>query len=188
MRTELELDSAEGEYKMSTQLLTKKTEQRNRHEQRVTPNGTLFEFLVSPNEAEAEICLIRSTIPPGVAVPLHSHADVELFYILEGSVEAFQASNGAPRWTTVEADHTVTVPGNTKHALRNTSALPATIVVVTTSKLYEFFREVSKPFDPSQSPTPPTSDELKEFLKIVERYGYWMGSPEENAAIGLSLT
>ena len=172
---------------MSTPLLTKKTEEHHRHEKRITPNGTLFEFLVSPNEAEAEICLIRGTMPPGAVVPLHSHADVELFYILEGSVEAFQASDGARRWTTVDAGHTVTIPGNTKHALRNTSALPATIVVVTTSKLYEFFREVSKRFDPSQSPAPPTSDELKEFLKTVERYGYWMGSPEENAAIGLSM-
>lgn len=119
-------------------------------------------------------------------MPLHSHADVELFYILEGSVEAYQAT--ASRWTTVEAGHTVTMQGNTKHALRNTSALPATAVVVTTLKLYEFFREVSKPFDPSQSPTPPSPDELQEFIRTVERYGYWMGPPEENAAIGLSLT
>ena len=170
---------------MSTQLLVKNTKERNRDEQRITPNGTLFEFLVSPDEAETEICLIRGTMPPGVAVPLHSHADIELFYILEGSVEAFQAT--APRWTTVDAGHTVTMQGNTKHALRNTSSLPATIVVVTTSKLYEFFREVSKPFDPSQSPTPPTADELQKFSNTVASYGYWIGSPEENVAIGLSM-
>lgn len=172
---------------MSTQLLTRKTKQRNRGEQRVTPDGTLFEFLVSPNEAEAEICLIRGTMPSGALVPLHSHADVELFYILEGSVEAFQSSNGEARWTTVDAGRTVTIPGNTKHAWRNTSAFRASIVVVTTSKLYEFFREVTKPFDSSYSAAPQTPDELQEFFKTVERYGYWMGSPEENAAIGLSM-
>jgi quercetin dioxygenase-like cupin family protein len=173
---------------MSTQLLTTRKETRNRHEQRITPNGTLFEFLVSPSEAGAEICLIRGTIPPGAAVPLHSHADVELFYILEGSVEAFQVTNGASRWTRVDAGHTVTIVGNTSHALRNTSALPATIVIVTTSKLYQFFHEVTKRFDPSQSATTPTPDEVQGFLRTVERYGYWMGSPEENAAIGLTLT
>lgn len=171
---------------MSNQLLVKTTQERNRHEQRFTPNGTLFEFLVSPDEAEAEICLIRGTMPAGVAVPLHSHADVELFYILEGSIEAYRASDS--RWATVEAGHVVTIPGNTKHALRNTSALPATIVVVTTSKLYDFFHEVSKPFDPTRSATPPTPDEFQKFFKTVEKYGYWMGSREENAAIGLSLT
>ena len=172
---------------MSTKPLTGNKEERKRHEQRITPNGTLFEFLVSPNEAGAEICLIRGTIPPGAAVPLHSHADVELFYFLEGSVEAFQASDGASRWTTFAAGRTVAIAGNTKHALRNTSALPATMLFVTTSKLYEFFRETTKPFDPSQSATPPTPDELQEFFKTIERYGYWMGSPEENAAIGLIM-
>jgi hypothetical protein len=46
------------------------TEERNHHKQRLTPNGTLFEFLASPDETGSEICLIRGTIPPGVAVPL----------------------------------------------------------------------------------------------------------------------
>ena len=172
---------------MSTQLLTKNGEVRNHHEQRITPNGTLFEFLVSPDEARAEICLIRGTIPPGVAVPLHSHSDVELFYVLEGTVEAFQSSDGTPRWTTFSAGETVTIPGNTKHALRNSSPIPATMVVVTTSKLFEFFHEVTKRFDPDQSATPPKPEAIQEVVRAAAKYGYWMGSPEENAAIGLSL-
>jgi len=171
---------------MSTQLLTKNTEERNYHEQRITPNGTLFEFLTSPEEVGAEICLIRGTIPPGAAVPLHSHSDFELFYVLEGTVEAFQSSNGTPRWATVGAGNPLTIPGNTKHALRNGSPLPATIVLVTTSKLYDFFHEVTKPFDPDQLATPPTPEEIQELSSAVARYGYWMGSPEENAAIGLA--
>ena len=172
---------------MITQLSTKNTEIHNHQEQRVTPNGTLFEFLVPPDDARAEICLIRGTIPSGAAVPLHSHSDVELFYVLEGTVEAFQSSDGTPRWTTVGPGDTVTIPGNTKHALRNSSPLPATMVVVTTSKLYEFFHEVTKQFDPDQSASPPTPAEIQEVLRAAARYGYWMGSPEEDAAIGLSI-
>jgi hypothetical protein len=61
------------------------------------------------------------------------------------------------------------------------------MVLVTTSKLYEFFHEVTKPFDPDQSATPPTPDEIQELFRTVARYGYWMGSPEENRAIGLSI-
>jgi hypothetical protein len=79
------------------------------------------------------------------------------------------------------------IPGNAKHALRNTSSLPATIVLVTTSKMYGFFSEVSKPFDPNQRPAPPTPEEMKNFFGTVARYGYWMASPEENAAIGIFL-
>ena len=74
---------------MSTKLAMNNTKGRKHHKQRLTPNGTLFEFLASPDETGSGICLIRGTIPPGAAVPLHSHPDVELFYVLEGSIEAF---------------------------------------------------------------------------------------------------
>ena len=172
---------------MSTQLLTNSSEERKHHEKRFMPNGTLFEFLVSPEETGAELCLIRGTIPPGVAVPLHSHPDVELFYILDGSVEAFQSTNDTQGWVSVTPGNIVTISGNAKHALRNSSPLPATMVVVTTSKLYKFFHEVSKAVDPDRAAAPPAREEIQKVFETAARYGYWMGSPEENAAIGLSM-
>jgi quercetin dioxygenase-like cupin family protein len=117
---------------MSTTLAMKSTEQRDHHKQRLTPNGTLFEFLASPAETGSEICLIRGTIPPGVAVPLHSHSDVELFYVLEGSLEAFQFGNGIHGWLNFGPGDIVSISGNVKHALRNSSPLPVTMVLVTT--------------------------------------------------------
>ena len=171
---------------MSTQLLTEKMEKPNHHKQRL-PDGNLVEFLASPDEAGAEICLIRGTMPPGIVVPLHSHSDVELFYVLEGSIESFLSRNGIQAWTAVGTGDVVTIPGNTKHAWRNWSAFPATVVMVTTSRMYEFLRELTKPFDPHQPPSPPTREEIQQIFEGAARYGYWMGSPEENAAIGLSL-
>ena len=172
---------------MSTKSAMKNTEERNHHDQRLTPNGTLFEFLASPDETGSEICLIRGTIPPGVAVPLHSHSDVELFYVLEGSLEAFLFGNSTDGWVSFGPGDIVSIPGNAKHALRNNSPLPATIVLVTTSKLYSFFHEVTKPVDRYRTATPPTAEEIQELFRTAARYGYWMGSPEENAAIGLSM-
>ena len=172
---------------MSTTLAMKNTEERNDHQQRLMPNGTLFEFLASPNETGSDICLIRGTIPPGVAVPLHSHADVELFYVLEGSLEALQFGNGTHGWVSFGPGDVVRVPGNAKHALRNSSPLPSTTVVVTTSKLYSFFQEVSKQVDRDRAAKPPTPEEIKNLFETAGRYGYWMGSREENAAIGLIL-
>jgi quercetin dioxygenase-like cupin family protein len=183
-----ESSRSRGVLKTSIQVSTKSREARNHHEQRITPNGTLFEFLASPDETGSGICLIRGTIPVGAGVPLHSHCDVELFYALQGTFEAFQSSDGTPRWTTVGAGDTVTIPGNTKHPVRNSSTRPATIVVVTTSKLYEFFHEVTRRIDPDQLATPPTPVGIREVLRLGARSRYWMGSPEENAAIGLSLT
>jgi quercetin dioxygenase-like cupin family protein len=170
---------------MTTQLLTKNMEQHDHRKRRMTPDGALIEFLASPDETGAGLCIIRGTLPSGGIVPLHSHLDVELFYVLEGSIEAFQSRNGSSRWTTVRAGHVVTVPGNTKHAWRNSFPLPATLVLVTTSKMYAFFHEISRPFDPSHSATQPTPEGVEELFRAAARYGHWMGSPEENAAIGL---
>jgi hypothetical protein len=61
------------------------------------------------------------------------------------------------------------------------------MVLVTTSKLYSFFHEVSKPVDRNPEAAPPTLGEIKKPFETAARYGYWMGSPEENAAIGLIL-
>ena len=55
------------------------------------------------------------------------------------------------------------------------------------SKIYKFFHEITKPFDPDQSATPPKPNEIQNLLRAAARYGYWLGSPQENAAIGLSL-
>ena len=61
------------------------------------------------------------------------------------------------------------------------------MVIVTTSKMYEFFEEVAKPFDSDQSAAPATPGEIEELVRAAARYGYWLGSPEENRAIGLSI-
>ena len=47
------------------------------------------------------------------------------------------------------------------------------MLAVTTATMARFFREVAA------SP--------EEFLAISERYGYWNATPQENAAIGLTV-
>jgi quercetin dioxygenase-like cupin family protein len=151
------------------------------------PNGTLFEILTSPKEIGDEVCLIRGTLPAGSVVPLHSHEDFELFYVVEGSLEIFQSKEGEDGWVTAGIGASVAIPGNVKHAMRNSSTTPVTIALVTTSKLCSFFGEVSKPFDANRPPVPPAAEERKAFFETVARYGYWMGSPADNAAIGIML-
>jgi quercetin dioxygenase-like cupin family protein len=172
---------------MSFGAQTSTRPRRTIHKLLSTPGGTLLEILALPEEVGDPICLIRGTMPPGDVVPLHSHSDFELFYVLEGSLEIFQSKEGASGWMTVGVGAVVAIPGNVKHALRNTSSLPAAIVLVTTSKMCQFFGEISKPFGPNQRPAPPTPEAMETFLGAVARYGYWLASPEENAAIGISL-
>jgi hypothetical protein len=81
----------------------------------------------------------------------------------------------------------VTIPGSVKHALRNSSSLPMTVALVTKSELYNFFRELAKPFNAKQLPAPPTPEAMQELFRVATKYGYWLASPEENAAIGLNI-
>ena len=53
--------------------------------------------LLSPSNEDA-YCVLRGTIPPGVSVPLHSHADAESFYVLSGEAEALVQTEGGFEW------------------------------------------------------------------------------------------
>jgi quercetin dioxygenase-like cupin family protein len=145
--------------------------------------GVLLEFLSAPEQINDQISLMRGTVPPGVVIPLHSHADSEIFYVLNGSLEVFQSEG----WRTVTAGQVVSIPGNVRHALRNTSPSPTTLITVSKQELYNFFRELARPIDPNSPPAPPTPEEMQRLFSLAQKYEYWLASRDENAAIGISL-
>jgi quercetin dioxygenase-like cupin family protein len=53
--------------------------------------GVLLQFLSTPEQINDQISVMRGTLLSGVQIPLHSHADPEIFYVLNGSIEVFQA-------------------------------------------------------------------------------------------------
>src|SRR3981081_4602766 len=117
------------------QVLTKTQPSHNVDKQMVNAAGVLLQFLASPEEVGDAICLIRGTMPPGVAVPLHKHAEIELLYVLEGSLEFFMAKEGN-QCATAGMGAFIPIPSNVKHALRNRSSRPVTLALVTKSPLY----------------------------------------------------
>jgi hypothetical protein len=62
-----------------------------------------------------------------------------------------------------------------------------TSIIVTKQELYSFFREIAQPFDPNRPAAPPTPEEMQQLFSVAEKYEYWLASPDENAAIGISL-
>ncbi len=52
--------------------------------------GPVVQFLTPPRAGEP--CVMRGTIPPGVTVPLHSHADPETFIQISGEIEGLSQS------------------------------------------------------------------------------------------------
>jgi quercetin dioxygenase-like cupin family protein len=149
--------------------------------------GVLLNFLVTPNETGDEISLFKGTLPPGVVIPLHSHAEPEVFFVLEGPLEVYRESGEAREWSTTQPGGVLAIPGKVKHALRNTSSTPTTVILVTQDELYNFFRLLAKPFEAGQMPAPPSPEDMLQLFAAAAKYRYWTGSPEENATIGIFL-
>jgi len=147
--------------------------------------GPTVEFLTSPAAAHGDFCVMRGTIPPGVAVPLHSHDATEVFFVLSGTKQVLTLGSGPAEWVDVRAGDYVHVPRGTRHAHRNLSDEPLIELVITTARLGNWFEEVGTPA--TGAPRPPAADDLERFLAASSRYGYWLGSPEDNAAAGLRM-
>lgn len=143
--------------------------------------GPTIQHLTELSE-DREFCLMKGEVPPGVIVPLHSHADHETFFVLSGELEAYSGES----WKIVRTGDTVDLPGNMKHAWRNSSNETVKLLIATTVKLGEFFNEIGRPVD-SVRPGPPEPAVLQNFIEKSLAYGYWIGTPEDNAVIGIKL-
>lgn len=144
--------------------------------------GPVIEFLTPPSAGTP--CTMRGTIPAGVVIPLHSHADPETYVVESGAAEALRDSERGYEWVSLRAGDVLHVPGNAKHAFRNTTDAPAIMLVISTAKIGRFFREIGTPVG---APPPSAAAVLQRFLETAARYGYWNATPEENARVGIAL-
>jgi quercetin dioxygenase-like cupin family protein len=149
--------------------------------------GPTIEFLTSLSELGAVYCVLRGTLPPGVAVPLHSHADPESFFQLAGTVQLLLPLEDQLRWVEKGAGDFVHIPGGTKHAFRNTSDRPVVQLIMTTPRLATFFREAGRPLSAGTALPPPTAEDVRRFAALSATYGYWLGTPAENEALGIPV-
>lgn len=150
--------------------------------------GPTIQFLTPPDGDDRQPCVMHGTVPPGVIVPLHSHPDPETFIMRSGRLEGLAVAPDGFEWTVVTPDEIFHVPGNVKHAWRNPSQHPAETIIVSTVKIGRFFGELGTPVGSNgKTAWPPAAQAIERFLRIAERYGYWNGTPEENAAVGLRL-
>lgn len=58
-------------------------------------------------------------------------------------------------------------------------------LLITTARLGRFFQAVGKPV--THPPQPPTSEDVARLIATSARYGYSLGTPEENEAVGIQL-
>jgi quercetin dioxygenase-like cupin family protein len=145
--------------------------------------GVRVEFLARPKGQSLSI--IRSIVPAGVSVPLHSHADVEGLYLTEGELGIYSGSTN--EWVEATKGQFVHVPGNEPHAVRNLTSDDAGVLLITTDRLGNFFDEIGVPISGAANHLMPSPERLQHFSETAARYGYWLANPEENAAIGINL-
>ena len=125
---------------------------------------------------------MKGNLPPGINVPLHSHGDPESFYVLPGEAQVLALTEVGFEWKTVRRGDFVHIPPGTKHAWRNRSMDVFEVVMTVAPKLGRFlleFGEIAKSESGAQL--------VQKLHDLDERYGYWSGSPEENAAVGIEL-
>jgi len=138
-------------------------------------------YLTSLSFQLDDYCVLTAELPAGIIVPLHSHFDRESFYILSGEMNFYDGAS----WRILKQGEFVDVLSNTKHAWRNGSKSRASLLIVTAVRMGRFLQQVSSSVE-TKLDTQAASAHKEHFFKLVQDYGYWLGSPEDNEAIGLS--
>ena len=149
--------------------------------------GTVLQFLSTPEQNRANLSVMLGGIPARAVVPLHSHADPEIFYLLQGSLEVFQDDGTYSAWQIAKPGDVMAIAGGVKHALRNPEEIPVSAILVTQEQLCRFFLELGERLEPGASALLPSPEVMQQFFQVAARYGYWIGSPSENAAIGINI-
>jgi quercetin dioxygenase-like cupin family protein len=86
--------------------------------------GPSVEFLTSPYDPQKSFCVLRGTIPLGCAAPLHSHHDVEDFYVISGEVLVLRQGARGYESITCQAGDYIRVPSGAPHGWHNVSSEP----------------------------------------------------------------
>jgi quercetin dioxygenase-like cupin family protein len=148
--------------------------------------GPLIEFF-TPGGDDVDYAVSLGTLPPRYTVPMHSHPDDESFYLLSGRMQGLTDEGDGLEWFDVPPAGFVHVPRDSKHAWRNVGDVPVVQLIVTSARLGQFFRDACRPLAEGESPRPPTPKDIERFTQTAWKYGHWLASPEENAAVGIKL-
>jgi len=135
-------------------------------------------YLTELTDGDGDYCVMLCTLPRGVVAPMHSHADRETFYVMSGNPDAFRGDH----WETLGPGDVFDAQDGIRHAWRNSSGTAASMLCVTTMRMARFLRDVAVD---DGSADPPAA--AQRFLRLVQERGYWLASPERNAAIGLDI-
>jgi len=117
--------------------------------------GDTYTILVAGKDTAGRYSLIDMHIPPGGGPPPHRHDFEEMFYILEGEIEAtFRGQT-----IIIRAGETINIPANAPHQFQNRSRHSARLLCLCSpAGQEEFFKEVGIPVATRTTPPPRLDD------------------------------
>lgn len=122
-----------------------------------------------------------STVPAGEGVPIHTHlAEDEAYYILEGTFEIYDTTNGST--LTVGPESYVYVPRGINHGFRNVgSDTGRMILIITPGGLEGFFEGIGQVItDINNPPPPPTGPpDFARAAQVAAQYNVTFDIPTE---------
>jgi hypothetical protein len=127
-----------------------------------------IQCLTPLSDNDEDHCLVTGAVPAGVVALLHSHAD------LGGEVPGLWQD----RWSMLGVSDVFDVPGGLKYAWRNASGVSAALLLVCLCGWAGSFAILLRRVRRSQ---------LMSSALSRHAYGYWLGSPTDNAAAGISV-
>ena len=131
--------------------------------------GSTIQFHLAGPDTNGAFCLGLATTPPGVAPPLHVHAnDDELFIVAAGDM-SFYTPDG---WHDVTTGTVVFVPRGVPHTFRNRGSTPSQHWVLTApSGFEEFYARSAEVF---ANPGPP---DFAAIGRTATGFGYTIMGP-----------
>jgi quercetin dioxygenase-like cupin family protein len=120
--------------------------------------GDTYTILIAGKDTAGRYCLIDMHIPPGGGPPPHRHDFEEMFYVLDGEIEAtFRGKTGI-----IRSGETINIPANAPHQFQNRSSQPARLLCLCSpAGQEEFFKEVGIPVATRTTPPAQLDDEAQ---------------------------
>ena len=134
--------------------------------------GVTVTPLLSSADTDGHFALFSATVPHNVGIPMHSHPDVEFFYVLEGTLTILKKNGDSMEHFQVDAHQGGFVPGNAMHGFVNSNPKTAHVLITCTRGLEAFLAEAGKPLSSHPSQLPPAADEIERVLAIAGKHGH----------------
>jgi len=140
--------------------------------------GDVYRILASSSQTGGVYTLVENRVSPNNGPPPHIHSrEDESFFVLEGEID-FQIGDEK---ITARPGTFIQGPRGIAHSFRNTTQLPARVLVFVTPGGFEnFVKEFAQPVASFDSPAIPASkDQVDKLLAAAPKYGIQILPPDK---------